>query len=286
MFVRVPARSSRLGQYEICLMQRGRYQFGPIRVSSRFPLGLSERGLEFTGEDELLVLPRLGVLTTTWSQHSQKATELVERQQQRRSAFDDEFHSIREYRKGDNPRAIHWRTSARQNELMVREYRQSRDRNLVLLLDLWQPDNVNAQTIDNVEQAVSFAATICVEQMKQGRNSMVRIVTAGKTVSRWRGAATPGNIESLLRNLAEVQSGTNPDIDQLVQVAISSRSANTQILLITTRPVDDKKTEAQDKKNIITLLQENVGSDLLVASTSDEVFQQYFILNAVEDVSV
>ena len=124
-----------------------------------------------------------------------------------------------------------------------------------------------------------------VEQMKRGRNAMVRIVTAGETVSRWRGAATPGNTESLLRNLAEVQSGTNPDIDQLVQVAISSRSANTQILLITTRPVGNKTTEVSDQKNIVTLLQENVGSDLLVVSTDDEMFQQYFVLNTIEDAS-
>ncbi|VAX41359.1 hypothetical protein MNBD_PLANCTO02-505 [hydrothermal vent metagenome] len=281
LFVRIPAKSARVGKYEICLMQRGRYQFGPLKISSRFPLGLTERGLEFNGMEELLVLPRLGRLTTAWRQNSQKAAELVEEEQQRRSAFDDEFHSIREYRRGDNPRAIHWRTSAKQNELMVREYRQSRDRHWVLLLDLWQPENPNQQDILQVETAISFVATICVEQMKKGRNAMIRVVTTGENVSDWRGTATPANMESLLRDLAEVQSGTKPDTTQLVEIAALSRSTNTQILLITTRPLNEVTSEVSDEKNIVTQLQKTVGNDLLVVPANQETLQRYFEIEPI-----
>ncbi len=283
LFVRIPANSERLGQYEICLMQRGRYQFGPLRIASRFPLGLTERGLDFLEEADLLVLPRLGKLTNIWHRTSQQATELVEQEQQRRSAFDDEFHSIREYRKGDNPRAIHWRTSARQNELMVREYRQSRDRHTVLLLDLWEPKNKTEQDIQNVELAISFAATICIEQMKRGgRNAKVRVSSAGETVSHWHGEATPGNMEPLLCNLAEVQSNTAPNISELVEVAAKSRSANTQIVLITTHPL---KKEENNEPDIVALMQESVGNDLLIVPANTETLEQFFILEPVVTTS-
>ena len=42
--VRLPAGEMRTGQYRVTLQKRGRYQLGPIRISSRFPLGIGERG--------------------------------------------------------------------------------------------------------------------------------------------------------------------------------------------------------------------------------------------------
>src|SRR5690606_37164541 len=98
--------------------------------------GLVERGLVLDVPGQILVSPRLGRLTSRWRHEHQTATELAHERKPRRGAFDDEFHRLREYRTGDSPQSIHWRTSARRNELMVREYHQSRDRHLVVILDL------------------------------------------------------------------------------------------------------------------------------------------------------
>ncbi|MGH7128832.1 MAG: DUF58 domain-containing protein, partial [Planctomycetaceae bacterium] len=139
VFSRVPPRAERTGRYEVRLMRRGLYRFGPLYVSTRFPLGLVERGRSNADGGELLVHPRIGRLAPAWRREQLLAAELVQRRQRRQGVFDDEFHALRDYRWGDNPRAIHWRTSARRNELQVREFHQSRDQDLVVLLDLWQP---------------------------------------------------------------------------------------------------------------------------------------------------
>ena len=139
LFARVPAGGRRSGHYHARLMRRGRYRFGPAQLTARFPLGIVERGLVFPLPGEILVYPRLGRLSARWMREHFLATDLVERRELRQGAFDDEFHRIREFRWGDNPRAIHWRTSARHNALMVREYHQSRDLNLMVLCDLWLP---------------------------------------------------------------------------------------------------------------------------------------------------
>jgi len=50
-----------------------------------------------------------------------------------------EIHGVRSYRSGDNPRLIHWRTSARRGELMVRELEDVPSDNLLVIVDPTHP---------------------------------------------------------------------------------------------------------------------------------------------------
>jgi uncharacterized protein (DUF58 family) len=234
LFTRVPPASVRSDCYQLRLMQRGRYRFGPLVVSSRFPLGFVERALEFNADGEVIVYPRLGKLTAAWKQDSLTALELVETEDPHSGIYDDEFHRLREFRWGDNPRAIHWRTAARRNELMVREYHQSRDRDLVVLLDLWVPDKPSDDDRQRVERAISFAATVSIEHMRNSREAVVTLSAAGKTAERWRGQAGTAAFDSLLEMLALMQPGKSLEPDELQERAGVSTSGATRTLLITT----------------------------------------------------
>jgi uncharacterized protein (DUF58 family) len=235
LFARVPPRGKRTARYHLRLMQRGRYRFGPIQAATRFPLGLVERGLMFPITAEMLVYPRIGRLTASWKRTHLPGIELIQRQQSRPGAYDDEFHHIREYRWGDNPRAIHWRTSARQNELMVCEYHQNRDRNLLVLLDLWQPEQPRQEHLDRVELAVSLTATICAEHMRDIQDSHLDLIVSGEHVSTWKGSSGPSHLEPMLESFAEIQAGCGTDIELLLERAAAKSSTNTRTLLVTTR---------------------------------------------------
>lgn len=234
LFARIPARSSRSGTYQFRPMQRGRYRFGPTIVSSRYPLGLVERGIRFACPDELLVYPRLGRLTSQWERDTTIATELVETENARFGVYEDEFHRLREHRWGDNPRAIHWRTSARRNEMMVREYQQSRDRDLVVLLDLWTPTKPGDDFLERVELAISFAATICVEHMRFARESQVTVVAGGKKTQQWQGQAGAAAFDSLLSMLALLNPGSSLSPAELLAKAGAAHSPATRFILIST----------------------------------------------------
>ena len=67
---------------------------------------------------------------------------------------------VRPYRPGDPIRGIHWRSSARRGELMVREYDAAPSPELVLVVEPWLPDNPTAGTRANLEAALSLAVTI------------------------------------------------------------------------------------------------------------------------------
>ena len=58
---------------------------------------------------------------------------------ERRHGTEGDFYGVREWRSGDSRRWIHWRSSARSGELVVRQFEQPRNRDVAVLLDLWQP---------------------------------------------------------------------------------------------------------------------------------------------------
>lgn len=233
LFARVRGRSTETGRYQLRLSQRGRYEFGPLQVNSRFPLGLVERGLVLAARDEILVYPRIGRLSAGWRRRLQTATQLVSHAQARVGSFHDDFHRIREYRPGDEPRSIHWRTTARRNELMVREFRESRDRHLIVLLDAWVPEPPTAAERERVEYAISLAATIALDQMLNGRGSDVFFAMSGSLFRSWGGAGGTGERNDLLDMLAVLQPSSRADLGRLLHAAMQEQTPHTRTLLIT-----------------------------------------------------
>ena len=66
-FPTCPPAQSRKGAYRGRLVERGRYRFGPLRLSTRFPFGLFSRTITAGEVETLIVLPRLGRLTEGWA---------------------------------------------------------------------------------------------------------------------------------------------------------------------------------------------------------------------------
>ena len=159
----------------------------------------------------------------------------------RPGSFDDEFYRLREYRLGDNTSAIHWRTSARRNELMICEYHQVRDQGLSILLDLWLPNNPADEHRERVELAISFAATVGLEHLQQSRESSLNVAASGRGQShiRWEGQVGQSLVESLLDWLALVQAGASRHVEDMLNEAKQVQLSSAKLLLITTRKTTD-----------------------------------------------
>lgn len=236
LFTHVAPRERQIGHYDARLYRRGRYRFGPISVSSRFPLGLIERARVYPAHDELLIYPRLGRLRSGWQRDLLHASELVTIPQSRSGLYDDEFHRLREYRPGDNPRAIHWRSSARRNELIMREYHQSREHNLIVVLDLWAPANPAAADVERVEWALSLVGTLCLEHRRASRESSIRLLASGRSRQTWEGQTSAASLEDLFDVLAILESGSNAFPETLAHEALQHAGPADRILCLSTRP--------------------------------------------------
>ncbi len=251
LFITVPPGGRQTGHYTLRLRRRGEYHFGPLRLSSRFPLGLIERGQLFPTPDRVLVYPKIGRLTRSAQRQLLGSAELTSERRARSGVFHDEFHHLREYRAGDNPRAIHWRTSARRGALILREFEQNREQHLCLLIDLWQPSSgVTADDRERTEWALSLAATICLEQRRLARDSRLSLYGDGRLTLAWEGRATAASLETLLDELALIQAGPAEHTRELWDRAWHSSAISSRFVVISTRTTGREVWQREQSANL------------------------------------
>jgi uncharacterized protein (DUF58 family) len=148
---------------------------------------------------ELLVYPAL--LPVSEVVLSSGLAELNDRQSTARTRR-GEFESLREFRAGDDPRDIHWRTSARRGRRFVRQFEGNTGRTVVLALDDAQAKEAlpGRDPSAPFEAAVSLAASAALLLLRQG--FQVGLVSSGTLL-----APGAGNLQAsrILRHLALVQ---------------------------------------------------------------------------------
>lgn len=235
VFTRVPPRVRQTGTYEIRLDQRGICQFGPLQLASRYPLGMMERAVVLEDSAELIVYPRIGILTDRGRSTLAHSQDSAMQQMARRGNFDDEFYRMREYQSGDSPRAVHWRTSARRNQLMVREFHQDRDHSLLLILDLAHTVADGKNSGKFVEAAVSAAATFCVDFCRRGGGTRLILGLSGQVADVWQGPGTEAALVPVMERLAVIQAGHGGGLNAVLEQAQAAAPRDARRILITTR---------------------------------------------------
>jgi uncharacterized protein (DUF58 family) len=162
-------------------------------------------------------------LRSGWEKNLLSRSNGVVAGSQHSGTADGEFFGLREWQSGDNPRWIHWRTTARIGELAVRQFEQHRRFDMCVMIDGFDPaptaDSVSDADSDS-ELAISLAATVIVRLAGQPANR-VSLAVAGTQ------AAVSGNDQSaesqmlMLRHLSELQTSGSPmllsAIDQLAK---------------------------------------------------------------------
>jgi len=236
-FLYVPAGQSRGGVYRGRLTQRGRYRFGPTRVSTRFPFGLFERRFTLDETHTLVVAPHLGQLTRRWITRHHEAFEGTQRREQRSSRATGEFFGVREWRPGDSRRWIHWRSSARHGTLIVRQFEQQRNRDVAVLVDLWRPDRPHPADLENVELAISFAATVVADLCRKG-GSDVLLGTTGVEPQCAGGPASMALMQGTMERLAVAEASAEDRLPGLLEHALGQIEPGTEVILVSTRPND------------------------------------------------
>jgi uncharacterized protein (DUF58 family) len=243
-FARLGAAEESVQYCEGRLARRGRYELGPLEVSTRFPLGLVRRRLSIDAPAVLWVLPRLGRLTERWHDRQGASHDGQQKGSSRGGGVDAEFDSLRDYRAGDSRHLIHWRTSARQGTLMVREFQRPRSRDLALLLDLWQPgeqaqrgegDPSSAQVEAAIELAVGFAATVVADRCRRGAGRLL-LAVSGMELRVVAGAAAPALRQELMEVLALAEATSSDRLNQLLDRSLPQLPAHGDCVLVTTRP--------------------------------------------------
>jgi uncharacterized protein (DUF58 family) len=194
--------------YIVRAQQRGRFRVGPLTVRLTDPFGLCELPRAFTAAEQLVVTPQVVPLPEIrlggeWAGAGESVSRSVAT-----SGEDDA--ATREYRLGDDLRRIHWRSSARRGELMVRREEQPWQSRAVLLLDTRLSAHHGEGSYSSLEWAISAAASMAIHLSHAGFT--VRLVT--DTSAEVAAAATGAeSFESVLLDvLAEQQASPGSSV--------------------------------------------------------------------------
>ncbi|HET9422439.1 MAG TPA: DUF58 domain-containing protein [Nocardioides sp.] len=188
--------------YQVRSDIRGQFQIGPMSVRVSDPFGLVELGRAFRTTVPLTVTPRTVPLPTIplgggWTGSGDNRPRAF-------ATGSAEDVTVREYRHGDDLRRVHWRSSARIGELMVRREEQPWQSRATVFLDNRVVSHRGHGIASSLEAAVSAAASVAVHLSHRG--FMVRLVTASgeNTTGAWHFRDADLNTGPLLEALAVV----------------------------------------------------------------------------------
>lgn len=197
----------RRSSYQVRSDVRGRFEIGPMTVRVSDPFGLVELGRAFHTTVPLTVTPRtvplpIFPLAGAWTGSGDNRPRAF-------ATGSAEDVTVREYRQGDDLRRVHWRSSARTGELMVRREEQPWQSRATLFLDNRSRAHRGKGAASSLEAAVSAAASIAVHLTQRGFT--VRLVTADgeDQNTAWHDRAANQNTAPLLEALAVV-----PELDR------------------------------------------------------------------------
>ncbi|MBZ6260524.1 DUF58 domain-containing protein [Streptomyces olivaceus] len=170
---RVEPGGRREVSYRVRSDLRGRYPLGPLQLRLTDPFGLCELTRSFSAHDTLTVIPRVEPLPPV--RLSGEAKGYGEGRQRSLALAGDDDVIPRGYRYGDDLRRVHWRSTARYGELMVRREEQPQRARCTVLLDTRVVAYEGAGPDSAFEWAVSGAASVLAHMLERGFS--VRLLT-------------------------------------------------------------------------------------------------------------
>ncbi|HEX6863235.1 MAG TPA: DUF58 domain-containing protein [Thermoanaerobaculia bacterium] len=172
----LPRRGKSVGQLDMMVGSRGLHTFPWAHVSSLFPFGFFRKGVRYRVDFEVLVFPELFPAAAARPRESDQFGEDASR----RTGGGHDLHALRVFRRGDDPRGIHWKQTARTGELIFTERASERNRRLSIVFDNGVGELPDDTAKSRFERLVSEAATAAVDHLARGYE--VELVTRDRSL--------------------------------------------------------------------------------------------------------
>jgi uncharacterized protein (DUF58 family) len=210
--------------YALAPRMRGRYQIGPVEVTHTDPFGAIRRRQQVSKTTPLLVVPafeEIGVLpTATQRLGVVRHSPLV--------GNGDEFYALRNYVEGDDLRKIHWPTSMRTGELVIRQEELLAEPRALIVLDTAASKHAGTGPDASLEAAVSACASVGVLALRK-RMRLDVITTDGPLMSTR--SPTEG---TFLEALAGVQPSRHTKLVRALQRANRPAAGRPGLIVVIT----------------------------------------------------
>jgi uncharacterized protein (DUF58 family) len=162
--------------YRLERVPRGRYRFAGAEVAIEDLFGLARQRQELRDTGTLIVYPRLTPLSTLFSERGLRAHGGGRMLLRRPAGFD--LHSVREYQDGESLRRVHWPSTARRQQLMVKELEDAPRDEVAVVLDAQAGFGAGSRPDWSFDVQVRAAGSIVWAHARRGRNASLIVTSA------------------------------------------------------------------------------------------------------------
>lgn len=223
---RLPARGSATARYQILCRPRGVYRVGPLRIGVSDPIRLAVSSTEHPAIDRLIVYPEVEDLSGFPRTRGRDPAMHASRPEHAQRGGED-FYTLREYVIGDDLRYVHWPSSAKRDELMIRQLETPWQSRALVLFDI---------------RRSSYESEACFEKAVRGTASVIRhLARTGFDADLWAGGTAPTSVahhSAVMELLALVQPVGRLDL-RAVAARLRQGGAGGALVLVTGVPDRD-----------------------------------------------
>jgi uncharacterized protein (DUF58 family) len=237
-FPALPGRETLAFTGTVGYANRGRHPLPKLEITSGYPFGLGHFTRPVPNPGEVIVLPALGhvdlVAFRRWLVRAACLGDSSRRVLRRAAPADGDVRGVRPYRMGDSPRDVHWKSSARRDQLLVREYDRTPPMDLTIVIDPWVPSvPTDRHSAAKLEWALSLAVSVAWAWVHAELPGDLTLLVGGERWTTVSGHGTPAFVRTGFECLADVRGCPNLGP---VPADLYRASARASRLLVSTRP--------------------------------------------------
>jgi uncharacterized protein (DUF58 family) len=229
------------GSYVLRRLPRGRYAVESVHVVVEDPFGLERIEVPLPAAESILVYPRLVELERLFSDTGARALEGRRLLMRRPSGFD--LHSVRDYEQGESLRRVHWPSTAKRGQLMVKELEDAPRDETAVVLDADASVVVGRPPESSFELQVRAAGSILKAHASWGRRAALVVNSRNRPSQRvhsydgdWKhalellAAVEPDGPVPLTNLLADEANAATRALELTIVTAILSQSLVDRLL--------------------------------------------------------
>lgn len=210
-------------------MPRGRFRFSEATVSTTQPFGFWRFERPVTANNAAIVIrpKRFGMNARQWLDGA--VIQFSGHSPQGRAGHSSEFFGVREYRPGDSPRHIDWKATARLGELIVREFDDIAQPELLVVVDNHSHLGLTDAGLARFEEGIRLAATAAETALQEGMS--VGLQSQSHTIPNAR-----GDIQGwqLLEAFTDIQPDASTSLHEKLIPLLSAPTIKTLLVITST----------------------------------------------------
>jgi uncharacterized protein (DUF58 family) len=214
-------------RYVLEKVPRGRYAFEDVRAELADPFGLEHAVVHLPAPGALLVYPRLARLGPLFTESGTRSHDGQRLLLRRHSGI--ELHSVREYEQGESLRRVHWPSTARRGQLMIKELEDAPRDEIAVLLDA----DAKAVVGESFDVQVRAAGSILDAYVRRGRRGVLVLNSERREVQQVHSPAA--DWRRALELLAAVEATGDTPVARLLAEEDGPAVRALELVVVTSR---------------------------------------------------